>query len=85
MMGVLPLEFPTGQDADSLGLAGTETFDIAVDDTLTPGQDVQVTATAADGAVVSFMTKARVDTPIEVDYLRHGGILQMVLRDMAAE
>jgi aconitate hydratase len=85
MMGVLPLEFPTGQDADSLGLTGTETFDIAVDDTLTPGQDIQVTATAADGAVVIFMTTARVDTPIEVDYLRHGGILHMVLRDMAAE
>jgi aconitate hydratase len=85
MMGVLPLEFPVGQDADSLGLDGTETFGIAVDDTLTPGDDVAVTATKADGTQVSFRAAARVDTPIEVDYLRHGGILHMVLREMAAE
>jgi len=83
MMGVLPLEFPKGQDASSLGLDGTESFDIAVDDTLTPGDDIEVTATGADGAVVRFTAKARVDTPIEVDYLRHGGILHMVLREMA--
>jgi aconitate hydratase len=83
MMGVLPLQFPSGEDADSLGLDGTETIDIAVDDTLSPGQDVEVTATRADGSVVSFAAVARVDTPIELDYLRHGGILHMVLRQMA--
>jgi len=82
MMGVLPIEFPPGQDSDSLGLDGTETFDIAVDDTLTPGQDITVTATKSDGTVVTFVALARVDTPIEVDYLRHGGILHMVLREM---
>jgi aconitate hydratase len=84
MMGVLPLEFPTGQNADSLGLSGTETFDIAVDDSLTPGSDIEVTATKTDGTIVTFTATARVDTPIEVDYLRHGGILHMVLRDMAS-
>ncbi|GMQ94571.1 MAG: aconitate hydratase AcnA [Acidimicrobiia bacterium] len=82
MMGVLPLEFAPNQDADSLDLDGTETFDIAVDDTLTPGQDITVTATKVDGTVVTFVALARVDTPIEVDYLRHGGILHMVLREM---
>ncbi len=85
MMGVVPLEFAPGQGADSLGLDGTEAFDIAVDDTLTPGQDVAVTATRADGSKVAFTARARVDTPIEVDYLRHGGILHMVLRQMAAQ
>jgi aconitate hydratase len=83
MMGVIPLQFRAGEDADSLGLDGTETIDIAVDDTLSPGQDVEVTATRADGSVVTFATVARVDTPIELDYLRHGGILHMVLRQMA--
>jgi aconitate hydratase len=85
MMGVLPLQFPAGEDADSLGLDGTETIDIAVDDTLSPGQDVEVTATRADGSVVGFAAVARVDTPIELDYLRHGGILHMVLRQMAQD
>ncbi|MDK1019529.1 MAG: aconitate hydratase AcnA [Actinomycetota bacterium] len=84
MMGVVPLEFPKGQSADSLGLDGTETFDIALDDTLTPRQEIQVTATNADGGITSFRALVRVDTPIEVDYLRHGGILHMVLRQMAA-
>lgn len=83
MMGVIPLQFAADQDADSLGLDGTEVIDVAVDDSLTPGQDIEVTATRADGTVVSFVATARVDTPIEVDYLRHGGILHMVLRQMA--
>ena len=83
MMGVLPLTFPDGHSADSLGLDGTETFDVAVDDDLVPGRDVGVTATKADGTVVAFTATARCDTPIEVDYLRHGGILHMVLRQMA--
>jgi aconitate hydratase len=85
MMGVLPLEFPAGQTADSLGLDGTETIDIEVDDTLTPGQDIAVTASREDGTIVSFAAVARVDTPIEVDYLRHSGILHMVLRQMAED
>lgn len=85
MMGVLPLEFPAGQNADGLGLDGTESFDIAVDDSLLPRDDIEITATKPDGATVTFTATARVDTPIEVDYLRHGGILHMVLRQMAQQ
>jgi aconitate hydratase len=83
MMGVLPLQYADGQTADLLGLDGTEVFDIAVDDTLEAREDVAVTATRADGTQVEFTAIARCDTPIEVDYLRNGGILHMVLRDMA--
>ena len=85
MMGVLPLTFPEGQDADSFGLDGTESFDIAVDDSLVPRQDIAVKATKPDGTTIEFTATARCETPIEVDYLRHGGILHMVLRQMAAE
>ncbi len=84
MMGVLPLTFPTGESADSLGLDGTETFSIDIDDTLAPRQEVPVTATRTDGTVVTFVATCRCDTPIEVEYLRNGGILHMVLRRMAA-
>jgi aconitate hydratase len=85
MMGVLPLTFPEGEDADSLGLDGTETFAIDVDDDLQPRQLVRVTASKSDGATVEFMAMCRCDTPVEVEYLRNGGILHMVLRRMAAE
>jgi len=83
MMGVLPLAYSSGDTAESLGLDGTEVFDFAVDDTLVPRQEVAVTATKSDGTRVEFAVVARCDTPIEVDYLRHGGILHMVLREMA--
>ncbi len=82
-MGVLPLEFPEGTDADALGLDGTETFDIAVDDSLQPRQGVVVTAKKADGTVIEFTTTCRIDTPVEVDYYRNGGILHTVLKQMA--
>ena len=82
-MGVLPLEFPEGADADSLGLDGTEIFDIAVDDSLQPRQGVPVKATKADGSVVEFTATCRIDTPVEVDYYRNGGILHTVLKQMA--
>ena len=85
MMGVLPLNFVEGEDADSLGLDGSETFDIAVDDDLEPRQTIPITATKEDGTTIEFDTIARVDTPIEVDYLRNGGILHYVLRRMASE
>ncbi len=84
MMGVLPLTFEEGRDAASLGLDGTETYEIAVDDSLSPTQTVRVLATANDGTITEFDTTARVDTPIEVEYLRNGGILHYVLRRMAS-
>jgi aconitate hydratase len=84
MMGVLPLTFLEGQDAGTLGLEGTETFDIAIDNRLQPRQRVRVTVTALDGSQRDFEAVARVDTPIEIEYLRNGGILHYVLRRMAA-
>jgi len=83
MMGVLPLQFKDGASADTLGLDGTETFDIDLSDSLTPRQEIQVTATKADGSTITFGTIARTDTAIEVEYLRNGGILHYVLRRMA--
>jgi aconitate hydratase len=85
MMGVLPLTFPDGLDAAGLGLDGTETFSIDVDDSLVPRSPVTVVAIKEDGEVIEFTATCRCDTPIEVDYLRNGGILHMVLRDMARE
>ncbi|MFW2340160.1 MAG: aconitate hydratase AcnA [Acidimicrobiia bacterium] len=82
-MGVLPLEFPEGDDADSLGLDGTETFDVGVDESLQARQDVEVRATKSDGTVVQFTATCRIDTPVEVDYYRNGGILHTVLKQMA--
>ncbi len=82
MMGVLPLQFEDGQNWQTLGLTGHETFDVAVDDSLTPGQPITVTATDADGQAKRFTTVARVDTPVEVDYYRNGGILHTVLRKL---
>ncbi|MFO0961738.1 MAG: aconitate hydratase AcnA [Phycisphaerales bacterium] len=83
-MGVLPLEFLPGQTAQSLGLDGTETFAVAVPKNLEPRQKIEVTAVKPDGAKVQFDTLCRIDTPVEVDYYRNGGILQTVLRKMAA-
>jgi len=85
MMGVLPLTFPSGRDAGSLGLDGSEVYSILLDDRLQPRQLVPVRAARADGTVISFDATAAVDTPVEVEYLRHGGILQSVLHSMAAE
>ena len=84
MMGVLPLMFEEGENCDDLGLDGTETFDIDVNDDLAPRSKVKVTATKVDGSVVEFDALARVDSPIEVEYLRNGGILHYVLREMAS-
>ncbi len=82
-MGVLPLQFKAGEGADELGLDGSERFDIAVNDDVKPMQDIAVTATKADGTKVSFTATARIDTPVEVDYYRNGGILHTVLRKLA--
>ena len=86
-MGVVPLQFPAGQSAESLGLDGTETFSItgltALNEGTTP-RTVAVTAQKADGSAVSFDAVVRIDTPGEADYFRHGGILQYVLRQLAS-
>ncbi len=79
-MGVLPLQFKAGENARSLGLDGAETFSVAVDDNLAPGQDVTVTARRADGNEIRFTALCRIDTPIEIQYYRNGGILHTVLR-----
>ena len=83
-MGVLPLQFLDGQTAATLGLDGTETFSIAVNDRVEPRQKIEVTAVKTDGTKVQFETLCRIDTPVEVDYYRNGGILHTVLRRMAA-
>jgi len=86
-MGVLPLQFPEGESADSLGLSGTEVFSISGVTELNNGstpKTVKVTATAEDGKVTEFDAVVRIDTPGEADYYRNGGILQYVLRQIAA-
>ena len=82
-MGVLPLQFHEGDTHGSLGLDGTETFDIAIDDRIQPRQPIPVVATKPDGGKLEFTTICRIDTPVEVDYYRNGGILHTVLRKMA--
>jgi len=79
-MGVLPLQFNEGDNADKLGLNGRETFEIIVDDNLRPGDSVTVKATREDGSISEFKVRCRIDTPVEIDYYRNGGILQTVLR-----
>lgn len=81
-MGVLPLQFRAGESRDSLGLDGTETFDIAVDDKVKPLQAIEVTATKPNGEAIHFVTTCRIDTPVEVEYYRNGGILHTVLRQL---
>jgi len=79
-MGVLPLQFRDGESAASLGLSGREHFDLHVDETLKPGAQVTVTATDEQGGKKTFQVRCRIDTPVEIDYYRNGGILQTVLR-----
>lgn len=83
-MGVLPLQFKDGEDVDAIGLTGHETFEVRIPADLQPRQEIEVVATAEDGTPKTFMAMARVDTPVEVDYYRNGGILPTVLRKMAA-
>jgi len=82
-MGVLPLEFADGATWASLGLDGKETFDIPdLADDLQPRSSVKVVATKEDGTKIEFQTTVRIDTPVEMDYYRNGGILQTVLRNL---
>jgi len=82
-MGVLPLQFKPGQNAESLGLTGKERLTIlGISGTLTPRQDVTVEVERPDGTKDSFVATARLDTPVDINYYRNGGILQTVLRKM---
>jgi aconitate hydratase len=81
-MGVLPLVFKKGQNRSTLGLTGLGAFEILVDDGLQPMQDVKVRVTNREGEPIEFMTTCRIDTPVELEYYRNGGILHTVLRKM---
>ena len=81
-MGVLPLEFKAGENRESLGLTGHEVFDIEGISSLAPSKPITVRAKIAGGREKQFSAIARADTPEEVVYYRHGGILQYVLRQM---
>jgi aconitate hydratase len=89
-MGILPLQFEDGQNFESLGLTGEEVYDFAglkamLDSKFAAGRVLVVKATATDGSVKRFKAKVRIDTPQEIEYFEHGGILQYVLRQLAAK
>jgi aconitate hydratase len=82
-MGVIPLQFPDGVNAQTLGLDGTENFDVlGLDDDLKPMSDVPLVIRRASGAEEKLTVRSRIDTAIEVEYVRHGGILPYVLRQL---
>ena len=89
-MGILPLQFEDGQNAESLGLTGEEVFDFPgltqfLESKFTGGRTLEVVAAGADGARKKFTARVRIDTPQEIEYFQHGGILQYVLRQLAAK
>jgi len=85
-MGVLPFQFPEGVSDESLGLTGEETFSLTgLTDQVVPGQNIAMEIKKADGSLQTIELKLRIDTDIEVEYYRHGGILQYVLRDIISE
>jgi aconitate hydratase len=81
-MGVLPLQFTGSDSAQSLGLKGDETLDVLGLDDIRPQQELTLVVTGADGTRRELKVKSRIDTPVEVDYYRHGGILPYVLREL---
>jgi aconitate hydratase len=83
-MGVLPLVYRPGQSRATLGLTGHESFDIQIGDDLKPLQEVKVRATPNAGKPIEFTATCRIDTPVEIEYYRNGGILHTVLRKMLA-
>jgi aconitate hydratase len=83
-MGILPLQYMPGEDRAKLGLTGEESFTVRGLDRIAPKATVEVEATRADGSTVRFKTLARVDDPVDVEYLRHGGVLPLVLREVLA-
>ncbi|MFG0257801.1 MAG: aconitate hydratase AcnA, partial [Phycisphaerales bacterium JB043] len=84
-MGVLPLQFKDAESRETLGLDGTETFDIELPSTVEPRCDVRVRATHPSGKTTQFTVTCRIDTPVEIEYARNGGILHTVLRRMVNE
>ncbi|MCR8635538.1 aconitate hydratase AcnA [Paenibacillus radicis (ex Xue et al. 2023)] len=84
LMGVLPLQFKEGENADSIGLTGTEVFEIEIDESIRPRQIVTVSAVDEKGNQKRFEALVRFDSEAEIDYYRHGGVLQMVLRSKLA-
>ena len=82
-MGVLPLQFPEGETRDSLKLQGGDRLDVAVGDDVRPGQPIPVTVHRANGGSDTFTAVCRLDTPVEIEYYRNGGILHTVLRRLA--
>ena len=85
-MGVLPLQFKEGTTAQTLKLDGTETYDIVgLDANIKPQQDLTLKITRKDGSVENVAVRCRIDTPIEIDYYQHGGILPYVLRQLVAK
>jgi aconitate hydratase A / 2-methylisocitrate dehydratase len=81
-MGVLPLQFLGADSAQSLGLTGEETIDVVVPDEIMPQQELTLVIRKSDGPENRITVKSRIDTPIEVDYYKHGGILPYVLREL---
>ena len=85
-MGVVPLQFRVGENVETLGLTGYETFDILdMDENLEPGSYLRVQAKRDDGRTVEFKVLVRIDTPVEIEYFRNGGILHTVIRQMLQE
>ena len=85
-MGVLPLQFKEGASALALKLDGTETYDVVgLDANIKPQQDLTLKITRQDGSVENVAVRCRIDTPIEIDYYQHGGILPYVLRQLVAK
>ena len=82
-MGIVPLQFMPGENLTSLGLTGYDTFDVAgIADNLKIGKELSVKAIADNGKTTEFKVRCRIDTPAELDYYRHGGILEYVLRQL---
>jgi aconitate hydratase len=85
-MGVLPLQFKDGTSAQTLGLSGSEVYDVVgLDANLKPQQDLTLRITREDGHAETVPVICRIDTPIEIDYYQHGGILPFVLRQLVAQ
>ena len=85
MMGILPLQYIDGESAETHGLTGEETIDIILKKNIKPGDMAEVIASSRDGKTITFKTRIRFDSVVDMEYYRHGGILQMVLRQKIAE